>query len=567
MSAIKIVQRESTNLKTKQSIYVSFNYDMDKLAKIKSLPKRYYIPSTREWEIPVANINSVLALFQSDQIEIEGQVNSKVSKAVDNVVKFDTLQLDGFEYKTKPFQHQVEFMEYAIGKNKFLLGDEQGLGKTKQAIDIAVARKSQFKHCLIVCGVNALKWNWENEIKIHSNENGRILGIKRRQNGKRIIGSVQDRYDDLCSDHDEFFLITNIETLRDKKIQAKIKDMCEKGIIGMTVIDEIHKCKNAQKQQGKAIHNCKSYYKLALTGTPLMNEPIDLYNILKWLDVEHHSFTAFRNRYCIMGGYGNYSIVGYKNLQELNKILDDNMLRRLKKDRLDLPDKIRTREYVELTAKQKNLYKQVEKDIKAQIDQIKLDPNPLSKLIRLRQVTGCPTILSSMVEESVKLDRMSELIEESVSTDGKVIVFSNWSTMIEKAFDKIDSKYNPVVITGKTKDEERIDNVDKFQNNGDCKVILGTIGAMGTGLTLTAADTVIFLDEPWNASNKDQAEDRSHRIGQKKTVNIITLIAKDTIDERINMIVEKKATMAEAIVDGNMEKLSKSGLVDFLLDM
>lgn len=567
MGKITILQREATKFTTKESIYVKFDYDMDKLAKIKSLPKRFYIPATKEWEVPIANINNVLALFQGEEIEILGKVNTKISKAVDEIVNFEKIDFEGFEYKTEPFQHQVEFMQYAKNKNKFLLGDEQGLGKTKQAIDLAVARKSQFKHCLIVCGVNALKWNWENEIKTHSNEKGRILGIQTKQNGKRVIGSVQDRYNDLCRNHDELFLITNIETLRDKKIQAKIKDMCEKGIIGMTVIDEIHKCKNAQKQQGKAIHNCKSFYKLAMTGTPLMNEPIDLYNILKWLDVEHHSFTAFRSRYCIMGGYGNYQIVGYKNLHELNVLLEANMLRRLKKDRLDLPAKIKTREYVELTPKQRTLYSQVEKDIKAQVDQIRLDPNPLSKLIRLRQVTGCPTILSSQVDESVKLDRMVELIDESVGNAGKVIVFSNWATMIRKAYERINSQYQAQVITGQTKDEDRIKKVEKFQTDEKCRVILGTIGAMGTGLTLTSADTVIFLDEPWNTSNKEQAEDRSHRIGQKKSVNIITLIAKDTIDERINAIVMKKGLMAEALVDGKIDKLSKSSMVDFLLDL
>lgn len=562
---ITIKQKESVNLKTKTSLFIHFDYDIKKLAKIKSLPKRYYIPSTKEWEVPVASLHNVLAMFQGDDVKIDGKVNTKIKKEVDNIVKFEDLDFSGFEFKTKPFKHQKDFMVYAQGHNKFLLGDEQGLGKTKQAIDIAVARKSQFKHCLIICGVNGLKWNWEQEIKIHSNERGRILGIKRRKNGNKYVGSVEERYNDLCRAHEEFFLITNIETLRDKKIQAKIKEMCGKGIIGMTVIDEIHKAKNGQGQQGKAIHCCTSYYKLALTGTPLMNEPIDLYNILKWLDIEHHSYTAFKNRYCVMGGYGNYHIVGYRNLSELQDILDGCMLRRLKDDVLDLPDKVRITEYVELTPKQQALYNQVEKDIKAQIDLIKLDPNPLSKLIRLRQVTGCPRILSTKVEDSVKLDRMEEIIEEVVDNNGKVIVFSNWSTMTDKVRERLGGKYGELVITGKTKDADRSDYVKRFQEDSNCKIIIGTIGAMGTGLTLTEANTVIFLDEPWNMANKQQAEDRAHRIGQKKSVNIITLIAKDTIDERINLLVEKKGVLADALVDGEIEKLSNSDIVDFLL--
>ena len=123
--------------------------------------------------------------------------------------------------------------------------------------------------------------------------------------------------------------------------------------------------------------------------------------------------------------------------------------------------------------------------------------------------------------------------------------------------------YNPAIITGETKD--RVEQEQKFMIDDSCRVIVGTIGAMGTGLTLTAATTVIFLDEPWNKAIKDQAEDRAHRIGTTENVNIITLIAKDTIDERINEIVEKKGAMADMMIDGKMTPQTKQQLVEFLL--
>lgn len=559
---ISIEMKPSQNLKTKESLYVSFPYDINIVAKIKTLPKRFYIGSSKSWEVPVANINDIVSMFPDDEIQIVGKVSTKVNKAVSTAIKFDTVNGTGFEFKTNPFNHQVEGFNYALEHKKFVLGDEQGLGKTKQAIDTAVARKGQFKHTLIVCGVNGLKWNWMEEINTHSNEQGYILGSYLDTKGKLQVGSVQDRLDDLNSDIDEYFLITNIETLRNKEICAKLESMCLTGIIGMTIFDEIHKAKNPTSEQGKAVHCLKSFYKMALTGTPLMNQPLDLYNILKWIDVEKHSFSSFKNRYCVMGGFGGYEVVGYKNLNELHQLLSDNMLRRKKAEVLDLPDKLPRLEYVEMTAQQEVIYKEVKEAIMNNIDQIAVSPNPLAQLIRLRQATGYTGILSSSIHQSAKLDRMEELVEEQVQSGQKAIIFSNWEEMTAEAKKRL-KKYNPAYITGSVKDRQA--EVTRFQNDDNCKLIIGTIGAMGTGLTLTAASNVIFLDSPWNKATKDQAEDRAHRIGTKSNVNIITLVCRNTIDERIEEIVKIKGDLSDALVDGQMEKIDRSKLVDFLL--
>lgn len=560
-----------------KNLYVTFNYDVEKVAKIKSLPKRKYNPKTKEWEVPVRNIDTLLAVFQDYAIVIDGDVNTKVKKVVDNRITFDEMDIE-VQFKTTPYDHQVEGVEFGLQHNKFILGDHQGLGKTKQAIDIAIARKNQFKHTLIVCGVNSLKWNWLEEIKIHSDEKGHLLG-GRLKNGyeydsegnrklvvKLIDDNVKNRLHDLqnIDKIEDFFLVTNIETLRNKDIQKELEKLTSNGTIGMVIIDEIHKAKNAQSQQGKAIHKLKSYYKMALTGTPLINNPLDLYNILKWMDEEHRSFYAFRNRYCIMGGYGGYEVVAYKNLAELQSRLDKIMLRRLKDDVLDLPAKIPVTEYVEMGVKQKKIYKEVEQAILEEIDLIRVAPNPLAKLIRLRQATGHTGILSTSVKESAKLNRLEELVEEAVANDEKVIIFSNWTSMTTPARELL-LQYNPAVITGDTKDDERMDEVNKFQNDDTCKVIIGTIGAMGTGLTLTAGSVVIFLDEPWSRAAKEQAEDRAHRIGTQKPVNIITLVTKDTIDERIEEIVKMKGDLSDLIVDKKFDVNNNANLVDYLL--
>ena len=451
-------------------------------------------------------------------------------------------------------------------------------GKTKQIIDIAVARKVMYgyRFCLIVCGVNTLKWNWVNEIHTHSKEDAYILG-QRRKGTKIRIGSTKDKLEDLKLMYDikephPYFIITNVESFRDKNIADTISDLCKKGIIGMCAADEMHKMKNPTAQQTKGFLKCLPYCRIGMTGTPLMNSPMDLYVILKWLGYESHAFYSFKQHYCVMGGYGGYEIVGYKNLDQLTAQVREIMLRRLKSEVLDLPEKIYVDEIVEMEGKQAVMYKEVESGIKADYISGNIDlTNPLSALIRLRQTTGYPGILSDEITESAKLDRMGEIVENCISNDEKVIIFSNWTQMTDAILQvlhtklKLIGRLEPAVITGNTNDSDRQQIVDRFQNNDVCRVIIGTIGAMGTGLTLTAATTVIFVDEPWNKALFDQAVDRAHRIGQKNNITIYSIMCKDTIDERIHNLIYKKGAMSDAIIDGKVVG-NKNEVFDYLLN-
>ena len=328
-----------------------------------------------------------------------------------------------------------------------------------------------------------------------------------------------------------------------------------------------HNCKDPASLQGRALLALDCDYKIALTGTPVMNQPIDLYTILNWIGYEDHSFYAFRSHYCIMGGFGQHQIVGYKNLPELQSVLDKCMLRRLKKDVLDLPEKIYINDYVEMTKEQIKLYEEVRNNIIDNIDKIKLSPNPLVQLIRLRQVTGNPNILSSAITKNPKFDRMLEIVEDVVANDGKCLVFSNWTDMIDPAYELLQKhKYQPAMYTGKNKDV-REQEKDRFMTDPKCKVFLGTMDAMGTGLTLTAANTVIFLDEPWNRAKKDQCEDRVHRIGTKDSPNIITIMCKGTIDERINDLITKKGKMSDVLIDKEEDLMKNPKIVNYLLSI
>ena len=195
---------------------------------------------------------------------------------------------------------------------------------------------------------------------------------------------------------------------------------------------------------------------------------------------------------------------------------------------------------------------------------IKAGTYPLSEMIRLRQATGYTGILSSSIQESAKLDRMEELIDEALENNKKVVVFSNWTQITDVVYDKLVKKYRVGRIIGQTNDDDRVKIVNAYQN-GMIDIMIGTIGAMGTGLTLTAGSVEIFLDHPWNRALYDQAVDRCHRIGQKSNITIYNLLTKNTIDERIWELVCKKGKLADAIVDGQLNNMDKGDLVDYLL--
>ena len=560
---ITIDIRKSERANGDYSMFISFPYDTNIIDAIRSYPTRYWNPDTKEWEIPAIKLHEFTANFNNYDIEIHGQ---------ELLEKKEVAVPDGFEFKTKPFDHQIEGFRYGLNNNKWLLGDEQGLGKTKQVIDIAIAKKLQYgyKHCLIICGVNGLKWNWVHEVHTHSNETAHILGQRFKRN-KITIGSTKDKIADLDrlltspEAISDYFLITNIESLRDEQITSKISELCKNKTIGLVAADEVHKMKNPTSQQGKGFLKVNSECEIAMTGTPLMNSPLDLFIIFKWLGFEKHSFYAFRNHYCVMGGYGDYEIVGYKNLDELQSRLNDIMLRRRKEDVLDLPEKLYIDEYVEMSSKQSQIYKEVTADIKAHIDEIIISPNPLGQLIRLRQATGYTGILSSEIKVSAKLDRTEELVEDAIENGKKVVVFSNWTQMTDVIMDRLALKgYEPVLITGQTPDVSRQAYVQYFQNEPNCKVIVGTIGAMGTGLTLTAGTVEIFLDHPWSRALYDQAVDRCHRVGQNNNVTIYNLLCKNTIDERIWELVNQKGALSDAIVDGRIAG-DREELLKFLL--
>ena len=578
MVYIEIAQPERlkpTSL-SKLSAFVSFEYDSNLVSIIKSMGTRVYIPEKKTWEIPESAVPMLMSRLHDYDVLLRGEMHHETPESHAQLPS-------GFVFTTKPYKHQMEGLIYGLEHESFLLGDDQGLGKTKEIIDLAMCRKQTdgLKHCLIICGINGNKYNWADEVKIHSKEDSWILGTRftKRPPVKMIEGSTKDKLEDLNNIPHQFFWITNIETLRggsfkEKQgkrtvirfpIAEKIQELCDKGIIGMIAFDEAHKAKNPDSQQGKALLSidCKGP-KIPMSGTFVLNNPLDLYLPLKWAGFETHSFYAYKQHYCKMGGFGGKEIVGYKNLDELRSMVSKVMLRRVKGDVLDLPPKVHTIEWVDAYPEQKSLYKDVRDQVRDNIDKVKVHPDPLSEMLRLRQVTGYPGILSSTVTKSAKMDRMEELVEDEVAVGGKAIIFSNWSEMTNVIRHKL-KKYNPAYITGEVGSVQRMEEKDRFQNDPNCKVMIGTIGALGTGFTLTAAQLVIFVDEPWNRGIKDQAEDRAHRIGTRGTVRVVTILTRDTVDEGVYNLVQKKGKMADLLVDGKVDGKNVDDVLSYLL--
>lgn len=539
---------------------VSFKYDPVTVAKVKELAERRYLPEDRAWEIPahelpnlvgklgIHNINSnsgVMDALQTKEIEDKREATQERLRGIKPVVDFD--------FTTTPLPHQIEAFNYGMERNELLIGDEQGLGKTKESIDITVARKRDLCKCLIVCGVNSVKYNWEAEIKTHSREKSVMLDQKTMPLRVKALNEWLRG--------SEYYAIINIESLRNEAIQDAIYLGIKDGFIGCIIVDEIHKAKNGSSQQGKALRMLKSPVKIGLSGTP-MNKAEDLWNILTWLGIEKRSFYSFRNAYCVMGGYGGYKVVGHRNLESLNAELNKVMIRRKKEEVLDLPPKIHSTEFVELTAKQQKLYREIKEGIIEDLENILASVNPLSCTLRLRQLTG-----GMFTEDNPKLERIMDMLAEEIIPNGyKAIIFSQWE-QVASLYAEALKEYNPVYIVGRVSPEGRQKAVERFQTDPSCKLAIGTIGAMGTGLTLNKASYVFFIDKLWNSGENAQAEDRAHRIGTAGTVNIISMVAKGSVDEGVEEYLLENKDLFDRVVDGKGNKTDFKTILYKLLKM
>lgn len=549
------------------SLTVKVNYDKRIVDTIHQIPNAIWHKKESVWEIPLTSLSRAVNLLTNfDDIEFKPLENGPV----DNLYYHEnnSTEIHSKAYKTKLFEHQESGIRYGLTHDRFLLLDQPGLGKTLQMIYLAEELKARdnIEHCFIICGLNTLKYNWKKEIEKFSNLDCKILGEKKTKKGKDKIGSVKDRLEDLKNPIDEFFIITNIETLRNEDIIKELKNKKAKNKIDMMVLDECHVCKNPSSQQGKNLLKISAKYMIGLTGTLLLNSPLDAYVPLRWLGIENSTYTNYKFYYCNYTGFFNNILEGYKNTEILKDVLEKYALRRTK-DLLDLPEKTIIHEELSMENDQDKFYYNIVEGLGEQVDKVNINTSTLlSMIVRLRQATACPSILSSDDISAVKINRAIDLVEQIVAGGDKVVIFSVFKPTLEEIANRI-KEYNPLICTGDLKDEEISQNIDKFQNDENYKVMLATTAKMGTGITLNRASYAIFIDAPWTAAQCQQCEDRIHRIGSKDPVFIYYLWTKDTIDERVRQVVETKEAMADYIIDDKLSPGAIENLKQYILDI
>lgn len=542
------------------SLFVSFKYNAEIVSIVKQCDGSVYDKKNTQWEIPCSELSKLL-----NQLKIYDDIQLELLPSDIDVIS--DVKLPSF--RTKPFEYQLDGIRYGLqeGHEKWLLTDAPGLGKSLQILYIAQELKKQKKieHCLVICGINTLKTNWKKEVEKHTNLSCRILGERVNKKGIINYAGVKERLEDLNSKIKEFFVITNIETLRNGDIIKAINT--GKNNFDMIVLDEAHCCKTPSAIQTKNFLKLnKAKYRIAATGTLLTNSPLDAYVPLKWIGKERANYTTFRYYYVNYGGPFNNEILGYKHIDILKEQLSKCSLRRTK-DLLDLPEKNIIHEIVDMNDKQQAFYKNIVDGIVSQVDKVNITTTSLLAMVaRLRQATACPSMLTTENISSSKIERCKDLIEQIVSNGEKVVVYSTFKETLNILKSELKD-YNVLLCTGDVKDNIISDNIDKFQNNDEYKVMLATWSKMGTGITLTAANNAIFIDCAWTQANNQQAEDRIHRIGSKKPVFIYYLWANDTIDMRVKELVEDKSLVANYVIDNEVPVQLIERLKQIIVDL
>ena len=558
---IKIEEKDPIKLSGLSSLFISFKYNQEIIDIIKSSEKYIYNKKDYTWEVPCTSLAYLL-----DQFTYVDDITLILKKDDEEKIHYYPKLVS--EYKITPFQHQLEAIEWGLNQDSGLILDEAGLGKTATIIHLAEELKEQkgLEHCLIICGINSLKANWESEIKKHSGLTSRIIGKRINSRGKVSYASIKERAEELMHPIEEFFMIINIESLRFDDIVQALRTTTNK--IDMAVFDEAHKIANSTAAQAKGLLKLTKYaHKIGMTGTLITATPLNAYTPLKWIGVEKANLTNFKSQYCVFGGFGGHQIIGYKNLNMLKDEIDSCSIRRTKDIIKDLPPKTIITEIIEMSDEHRKFYESVKDGVKSECNKINLNTtNVLALTTRLMQATACPSILTTQDIMSSKVERAIELCDEFISNGNKVVIMSTFKEPLN-LLKKLLKDYNPLLFTGDVSEDEFEKNKIKFQEDPKYKIALGTVSKAGTGLTLNAASYMICLNTPWNAANQSQAENRIHRVNNISPAFIYRLICQDTIDERVNKIIEMKQAMGDYIVDDKLDEKASNILREYIQDL
>lgn len=442
-----------------------------------------------------------------------------------------------------PFNYQRDGIEFLISRGKCILGDEQGTGKTYMSIMAAIA--SGAKKILVVCPAS-LKVNWKREIN--------LLGV----NNVSVVNGY--RWSESMFTIVNYDILGNFHTIDGTEEGGIVKYAnIINGGFDTLIVDEAHKVKNHTSNRGAIIRDLavKAGFKRIwlLTGTPVANKPKDLYNLLKIIDHPiAKDWDFYTKRYCEAKNFkkklknGKIKTIrvidGASNLDELNIKIKNHLIRRLKKNVLDLPDKIITPIHYELTESQLYEYETLWENYLIERAKNKKKGNPERDLVEI--------ILLRRFISMCAIEHTIEIVDELVENGEKVIIFTTFNDEIKALYDHYGS--SSVIHNGTMSDSDKQKSVDRFMNDPKAKVFIGNIISAGVGLTLTISNTVVFNSFDWVPGNNEQAEDRAHRISQKNCVNVYYHLFNDTIATRMWYTLKNKKKVISAILGDDTDQ-------------
>jgi len=490
---------------------------------------------------------------------------------------------------TTLFDHQKIACQINEIMPRVLCLDEMGLGKTVVAIRSALHRKAtgQTQRCLVICPNSIKSTVWVREIELRTGLKACAPSGTWQQRQKELTHFLEQN----ASNTDYHFVIINYE------MTYKYFNLISKWVNGqMLIVDESHCMKNRAAERTKAIFKLEPKYSLVMTGTPFDNRVEDVYALGEFVCplIFGGSFTRFKDRYCVEQPlYLNRNgksisrtvISGYKNLDELKKLLGLISYRRTKKEVLNLPEKTYESRFVRMSNEQWKAYEDMRKDCYVLITQsndVEIESvanGILAKMLRLSQITdGYLTDFAEKdrahwVQNGGKLAELNELLEQIIDYGGhKVVVWSRFVEVVRFLTDFYKEKYGAVFINGEVPVDDRAGIVEDFQVNPSTKLFIAQIQSCGVGMTLHSASYEIFFDKCFVPSSSIlQAEDRCHRIGMKGRLTIISLIAQGTIDEHWEKILTEKLSAADQVLGEDTanryskdDTLTKTDLLELL---
>ena len=466
-----------------------------------------------------------------------------------------------YKFKLKPYKHQLTALEKSWNKETYAYFMEMGTGKTKVLIDnmSMLYDKGKIDGALIIAPKGVVKTWYEQELPTHLPDHIENLSVLWQSN---ITKGQQEKLNSLFEIETALhILVMNVEALSTDK-GVKFAEKFLNSHKTLMAIDESTTIKNPTAKRTKNIIGLGKYskYRRIMTGSPVTKNPLDLYSQCEFLDpflLDFTSYYAFRNRYAEMKtmhlrGRSIQVIDEFKNLAELSETLQNFSYRVLKEDCLDLPPKNWIKRHIQLSKEQQKVYDQMKKAAIAVLNgKVTSTMTVITQLMRLQQITCGHFVADDGTTQEIKNNRITELMDVLDEIEGKAIIWGHWQKDIKNIVDKIEKEYGPgsvVSYYGLTPQEERQDNIRQFQHDPKCRFMVGTPSTGGYGITLTAANTVIYYSNGYDLEKRLQSEDRAHRIGQKKNVTYIDIIAEETVDEKIVKSLRDKINIASEVL-------------------